>query len=244
VGEAHGFCIAGALDFEEYNSCTFMKWKILLTVLPPLVLTSLLYPPIEKTILPDQHSVANFVIEDVLSNKPTVIGTFGDVLNVPSFLKWYVVTLRNRSTVNNTHCISTNPPIVRFHFVEGDPKSYEYSLNLREGYVFGLDGGRFESKYPDYYLRGGEQAYFIAPSWEKYTIDVGLAFDDGCEVATPLLRARDWGKDFPDINFDITFDVSLRPYWPAWFVGFGLILIFWVYFLSACLTLRAWYKEK
>lgn len=211
------------------------KWAL---VLLPIALSFLLYPVSDREIFnSSKYQQSEFVIENLFQKKPTIRNLIADIFSAPLYLDWYKVSITNNLKEKDPTCAEGDPPSIFFTFISGDPRIY-YS-NLKETTV--ETGGYSDSGpgHPTYYLPGGEKSYFIAPSWEKYSINGGLVFSGDCRISKPFLTSGDFG-------FMLTSDysISVKPYWLSWFVGFAIIFIFWLFLLSSVIAMHDWLKKK
>lgn len=205
--------------------------KFLILFIFPILIVFYLYPPTEKIIFNGkEYQKADFKISDknFFQKKPTFKNLMADIFSVPLFLDWYKVSIINRSSQESLGCLKYEPLIIRFNFIEGDPRIY--GTNLKEGVI---EGG-YNSKYPEYYLRSGESFFFIAPSSGKYVIDGGLLIG-GCQIGSGF------DTDFLDLTPD--YKISIKPYWPAWFMRLFVIFIFWGFSFSTAVSLVDWLKR-
>ncbi len=212
-------------------------FKIIIAVsifLLPLILTIILYPPKEKVIFNGKnYQQSKFKVEDFFQKEPTFKNLIADALSVSLSLDWYKITIKNNSIEKDPNCLASEPPIVKFSFLKGDPR--KYSTNIKEGEI-SSGFGYLESKYPEYYLKSGEKAFFIAPSWEEYSINGGLIFSGECN-----LQWVDSKSDFPELIFD--YDISIKPYLGSWLVKLFILFIFWILLLSSSISMIKWLVE-
>lgn len=213
-----------------------MLGKILILLLP-LILVFYLYPTTERVIFNGiDYQQTEFRIDNLFQEKPTFKNLSADIFSVPLFLDWYKVSITNNSIQKDPNCLINEPPIIRFSFYKGDPRTF--GTNLVEGELE-TKHSIYESKYPDYHLTSGDTAYFIAPSWEKYSINGGLLFGGDCELGTLRLP----GDDFKISELSYDYDISIKPHWPSWIVRLIVVYIFWMFVLSAIFSIRDWLKK-
>ena len=145
----------------------------------PIIITLWLYPISQQLVFDGKdYQQHDFIIEDLFKKHPTFRNLLADIFSVPLFLDWYEVSVTNNLTEKDSTCIEGDPPIIFFTFIKGDPRIY--NSNLKETT---LETGGYSADgpgHPTYYLPGGESSNFIAPSWEKYSINGGLVFSGDC----------------------------------------------------------------
>lgn len=210
----------------------FVIGKILIIFLLPITITIILYPPLERIIFNGKnYQQSEFKIENFFQKIPTIRNLLADIFSVPLLLDWYKVSIENNSIQKDSDCLINSPPVVQFSFTKGDPR--KYNTNLKENILI-ENNWKFESKYPAYYLKGGEKAFFIAPSWEEYSINGGLIFLSEC--AFGAIGSH-------DIKLITDYNISIKPYWRSWIVRLFIIFIFWVFLLSSFITIKKWIKK-
>jgi len=212
--------------------------KVLLVVIFPVVISFWLYPFSEKIIFSGrEYQQHEFTLENLFQKKPTLRNLIADIFSVPLFLDWYRVSIINNSTGKNPDCLEAEPPTVFFTFIKGDPRLYYSTLTettVETGFYSNSGPG-----HPRYYLKSGKSAYFIAPSWEDYSINGGLMFGGDCKLGMPLLTNND--TTLGNLSFD--YDISIKPYWVSWVVRFAIIFVFWIFLLSSVIAIRDWLKR-
>lgn len=205
-------------------------------LLPPVLFVVCLYPLTEKVIFNGKdYQQADFTIDNLFKKEPSIfINLLRDIFSAPLSLDWYKVSIVNRSTQESSDCVFTEPSIIRISFYEGDPRRYGITDFKEE--ILETNNGYYKSKYPDYHLRSGDSAFFIAPSWEKYSINGGLLFSGDCKhkIDTPY--------DYEGLKLTYDYDISIKPYLPSWFVRLLVICTLWVLLFSSILSIRHWLK--
>ena len=213
-------------------------WKFLLVIIFPIMISFWLYPLSEKTVFSGrEYQQHEFILENLFQKKPTLRNLIADVFSVPLFLDWYQVLIVNNSTGENPNCLEAEPPTIIFNFIKGDPRLYRSTLTettLKTGGYTASGPG-----HPSYYLKSGGKAYFIAPSWENYSIDGGLMFGGDCKLGMPFLT----NDDFKLGDFSFDYEISIKPYLVSWIVRLVIIFVFWIFLLSSVVSIRDWMKR-
>jgi len=206
-------------------------------ILTPLFLVFYLYPLTERIIFDGRdYQQAEFRIDNFFQREPTFKNLLADIFSAPLFLDWYKVSITNSSIQRDPNCLMNEPPIIRFFFYEGDPRLF--GTSLMEGELK-TKHSIYKSKYPDYHLRSGDSAYFIAPSWGNYSIDGGLLYSGDCELGT--LQSSSDNFEIVELSYD--YNISIKPHWPSWAVRLIIIFIFWIFVLASILSIRDWLKR-
>jgi len=210
------------------------KIKILLIIIPPILLTLWLYPLKEKVIFDAKQSrQQEFKIEDLFHKKPTD-NLIRDVFSASLFVDWYKVSIVNNSSQIDPNCSKQEPSVLKLSFSQGDPRIYKTTLKdskINTGF------GYAESKYPNYYIKSGDHAFFIAPYWGTYSIN-----GDGKFLLSGKCLERN-NDEFDLMKLDIDYYISMKPYWVSWVAKFLILLVLWVFLLSSLLSLLTWIKK-
>jgi len=204
--------------------------KILVKVivlLSPLILVFYLYPPTDQIIFNGiGYPHKEFSVGDYFQKKPTFKNQLADIFSVPLSLDWYKVSITNNAIHEHPGCLISEPAWIQFSFHKGDPRLF--GTTFVEGEIE-TKLNVYESKHPDYWLKSGDTAYFIAPSWEEYSINGGILFYGGCLLVGP--PSSDGSYEKPEISYD--YDISIKPHWPSWIVRLIIIYIFWIFVVSS-----------
>ena len=201
------------------------RFAIVLSV--PILIAVILYPPWETEIFASKdYSLAKFKIENLFLRKPGFQTLAADVFSISSLLDWYKVKITNKSELRDPDCVAQDPSTIFITFYKGDPKIYY--TNLKEATE--QTGGY------GYYLKTGESAFFIAPSWEDYSLDGGLMFSGDCKLRL--------GSEFKmsEPSFDLA--ITMRPYWKAWIIRLVVLYILWFVLLSSFISIWQWLSPK
>lgn len=212
------------------------RWLIhlLLTyAVVPLIITITLYPPVRLVIFHGtNYQQADFTIDDIFASELGFRKLVADAIQTPLSLNLYKVVIQNNSGFSRSgDCIQTEPDIVRFAFIEGDPN--KYGSNLMDKNAEKWNAG---SQYPEYSIAQGDSAYFLARSNERYSINGGFLYSSGCLQIVS-------STSFPTVEGKFDFKISITPYWPAWFSRLILITLFWTYLFSSILGIEEWRKD-
>ena len=160
-----------------------------------------------------------------------------EIFSAPLFLNWYKVSIVNNSKYVDPNCIESQPPIIRFTFLKGDPRKYQ--TNLTDGeFVDGIS--IYTNAYPSYHMKSGDKIFFLAPSNEQYSINGGLMFSGDCNLQFPIENVEQLGLGKALYDYQIL----VQPYWKSWLVRFGVIVIFWLFLLSSIVSLIQWWYVK
>lgn len=211
--------------------------KLLLIFSIPIVVALWLYPLPARVIFDgNKYQQHDFIIEDIFKKEPTFTNLIADVFSVPLFLDWYEISIINNEKEIEPTCLEGNPPMIFFTFIDGDPRTYQ--TNLKETT---LETGGYSNSgpgHPTYYVSGGEKSYFVAPSWEKFSINGGFALSGYCSFSKPFLNNDDFNVNTPSFDYYI----SIKPYWVSWIVRLCILFIFWFFLLSSAVALFDWVK--
>ena len=113
-----------------------------------------------------------------------------------------------------------------------------YYTNLKE--TTENYGGSNKPGHPGYYLKNGDKSFFIAPSWNKYSIDGNSFILEGDETCLQTLDNKLLDKSKSIFNPII----SIKPYWPAYIIRFFVIFAFWILLLSSFIFKKDWINKK
>lgn len=207
--------------------------KLFLIAIFPLIVTLWLYP-LSGKVISSGYTLSEFKIENIFEQKqPTIKNLIGDIFSAPLHLDWYKVSLKNNLSEQDPDCLlGKGPPVTRFSFIKGNPGKYE--TNFKEE-VVDTGWGPMQSTYPDYYFKSGEERYFVAPSWEQYSILGGVVFSGECEISLA-----------PSGSYHVVMNqiVTLSPYLPSWFARLAIIFVTWIVLLASLVSIKDWVTIK
>jgi len=225
--------IISLIKFLSKNSFKIVLYfKYIILFLLPIVLNFYLYQPTKRIVFNGKnYQQTELKIENLFQKEPSTRNLFTGLFSVPLHLDWYKVSIINNSIIGNNDCLIPEPTTVFFSFLKGDPRKYltdmKETTEATGGYSTSGPG------HPHYYLHSGERAFFIAPSWEDYSINGGLMFG-GCKSVKSGGNDRD--LDFGSFDYNIT----IQPYWKSWVIQLFIIYILWSFMLSSFITILDW----
>lgn len=212
--------------------------KLLIVFLLPVAIACWLYPLGERVVFNGKdYQRAEFKIEDLFlfREEPTFRNFIADVFSLPLHLDWYKVSIVYDGI--DPGCPMSEQSLTIFlTFSDGDPRVYQTDLKETTAETGGYQSG---PGHPTYYLRNGEKAFFIAPSWINYSIDGGFVFGT-CEQ--PIFVTNE--LELPDTQFFYDFTVTIKPHWAFWFTQLLIIFIFWIFLLSSLISIFDWLKKR
>src|SRR3990167_6525478 len=178
-----------------------------------------------------KYQLANINIPELFPREPSLKDLVSEVLEVPLVFDWYKVSIIYND-YDDPDCIITGTTRLYLNFYKGDPRKY---LNTLKETTDETGGYSENPGHPTYFMESGETAYFIAPSWEEYSLDGGLAISQGCEVG---ILNPSFGP--PDPHAMLNFIIYLEPYLPFWIVRFVIIFAIWIAVVSAFVSVYRW----